>query len=97
MLREALASVVGGGWQIEVGLDSGGGASAAVAEAARPDSGRATPSVADQPPPRDEAADVDEESDEVHGSRRAGGDAEAAAIELLQTSLGARPIDAPGR
>jgi DNA polymerase-3 subunit gamma/tau len=38
---------------------------------------------------------VDEESDEVHGSQRSGGDAEAAAIELLQTSLGARPIDAP--
>jgi hypothetical protein len=37
---------------------------------------------------------VDEESDEVHGSQRSGGDAEAAAIELLQTSLGARPIDA---
>ncbi|HEY0167304.1 MAG TPA: DNA polymerase III subunit gamma and tau [Jatrophihabitans sp.] len=47
-----------------------------------------------QPPAVDDDG-VDEESDEVHGSRRAGGDAEAAALELLQTSLGARPIDAP--
>jgi hypothetical protein len=59
------------------------------ARAARPEPAAASPSpVADND-------GVDEESDEVHGSQRAGGDAEAAAIELLQTSLGARPIDAP--
>ncbi|MDQ1720529.1 MAG: polymerase subunit gamma/tau [Pseudonocardiales bacterium] len=59
------------------------------ARAARPEPAAALPSpVADND-------GVDEESDEVHGSQRAGGDAEAAAIELLQTSLGARPIDAP--
>ncbi|HEV2887223.1 MAG TPA: hypothetical protein VGX49_09960, partial [Jatrophihabitans sp.] len=55
----------------------------------------ARPEPADQPPaPVADDDGVDEESDEVHGSPRAGGDAEAAAIELLQTSLGARPIDA---
>ena len=67
--------------------------------AARPERGSrpAQPPV-DQPavdqPPVAENDGVDEESDEVHGSQRSGGDAEAAAIELLQTSLGARPIDA---
>ncbi|HEX8767649.1 MAG TPA: DNA polymerase III subunit gamma/tau, partial [Jatrophihabitans sp.] len=58
---------------------------------------RPAPAVpADQPPPAPVVDDdgVDEEADEVHGSQRAGGDAEAAAMELLQTSLGARPIDA---
>jgi DNA polymerase-3 subunit gamma/tau len=38
VLREALAAVVGGGWQIEVGLDSGG---PAVAEAAPTEAPRA--------------------------------------------------------
>jgi DNA polymerase-3 subunit gamma/tau len=53
------------------------------------------PEPGDQPPPAPVADDdgVDEDSDEIHGARR--GDAEAAAMELLQTSLGARPIDAP--
>ncbi len=46
------------------------------------------------PPPVAEDDGVDEEADEVHSSRRSGGDAEAAAMELLQNSLGARPIDA---
>ncbi|HEX8079270.1 MAG TPA: DNA polymerase III subunit gamma and tau [Jatrophihabitans sp.] len=69
-------------------------------KAARPERGSrpAQPPV-DQPPadqpPVAENDGVDEESDEVRGSQRSGGDAEAAAIELLQTSLGARPIDAP--
>ena len=57
------------------------------ARAARPE-----PTV---PAPVTDDDGVDEDADEVHGSNRAGGDAEAAAIELLQTSLGARPIDAP--
>ena len=66
---------------------------------ARPASARAGRPAghhAGRPPPAPVAEDdgVDEDSDEVHSSRRAGGDAEAAAIELLQTSLGARPIDA---
>jgi len=46
------------------------------------------------PPPVAEDDGVDEEADAVHSSRRTGGDAEAAALELLQSSLGARPIDA---
>ena len=56
---------------------------------------RETP--ADPPPPAPEVPEddgVDEESDAVHSSQRSGGDAEAAALELLQSSLGARPIDA---
>lgn len=55
---------------------------------------RPAPAEPATPAPVAENDGVDEDSDEVHGSQRAGGDAEAAAIELLQTSLGARPIDA---
>ena len=43
-------------------------------------------------PPRDDDG-VDEDLDEVSGQNRAGVDPEAAAIALLQNSLGARPID----
>jgi len=53
--------------------------------------------AAEPPPAAPEVPEddgVDEESDAVHSSQRSGGDAEAAALELLQTSLGARPIDA---
>ena len=60
------------------------------ARAARPPA----PDPAPPPPPVAEDDGVDEEADEVHSSRRSGGDAEAAAMELLQNSLGARPIDA---
>ena len=63
-------------------------------EPVRPEPARAEP--VDQPPPEPVAEDdgVDEESDAVHRSQHSGGDAEAAAMQLLQTSLGARPIDA---
>jgi DNA polymerase-3 subunit gamma/tau len=90
VLRDALAAVVGGGWQIEVGTDSApapSGRAAASADSARPA----------EPPPaparRDDSDGVDEESDVVEGSERNGADPEAAAIALLQNSLGARPID----
>jgi DNA polymerase-3 subunit gamma/tau len=86
VLRAALGDVVGGGWTIEVGVDSG-----PVAEPPR-SSGRpveATPPVAQT----DEADDVDEESDEVSGSRRSGPDPETAAMALLQNGLGARPLE----
>ena len=116
VLREALAAVVGGGWQIEVGLDSGTPATGPVNAAPPPDEpppdtdpepapraarmprperpARPEPAAAPPAPVADNDG-VDEDSDVVHSSARAGGDAEAAAIELIQTSLGARPIDAP--
>ena len=109
VLREVLQSVVFGHWKLTVTAAGPVNGSAAVPaeeppadpepepapRAARP-ARPARPEPA-APPPRAVADDdgVDEDSDEVHGSQRAGGDAEAAAIELLQTSLGARPIDAP--
>jgi DNA polymerase-3 subunit gamma/tau len=86
VLRAALGDVVGGGWTIEVGVDSG-----PVAEPSRA-SGRPIESA----PPvvqADEADDVDEESDEVSGSRRSGPDPETAAMALLQNGLGARPLE----
>jgi DNA polymerase-3 subunit gamma/tau len=88
VLREALSSVVGGGWQIDIGADAG---SAPTLTPATP----ATPSTpAPQPrPTRSESDGVDEESDAVEASGRDGGDPEAAAISLLQNSLGARPIE----
>jgi len=89
VLRESLAAVVGGGWTIEVITENGQAAS-------RP----TTPSPAaapasTQPPPVDEADEVDEETDAVSGPGETGGDAEAAAIALLQNGLGARPIERP--
>jgi len=90
VLRDALAAVVGGGWQIEVGTDSvptPSGRAAMSADSTRP--AQPTPTHAR----RDDFDGVDEESDEVEGSERNGADPEAAAIALLQNSLGARPID----
>jgi len=84
VLREALAAVVGGGWQIEVASDG----KPAVA-AGQPAASASRPSA----PPPNEADEVDEESDVVSDPDRAGGDAEAAAIALLQSSLGARRIE----
>jgi len=153
VLREALAAVVGGGWQIEVGMDSGGAGTAAgssgtgssgtgssgtgSSDATSPDatspdtassgtgssgtgssdaaspgtgssgtgssgtgsSGTASPAPARPQVPAAAAAlendGVDEESDEVHGFQRAGGDAEAAAVQLVQSALGGRPINPP--
>jgi DNA polymerase III subunit gamma/tau len=86
VLQAALGDVVGGGWTIEVGVDSG-----PAAEQPR-SNGRPTGSV----PPvvqADEADDVDEESDEVSGSRGSGPDPETAAMALLQNGLGARPLE----
>jgi DNA polymerase-3 subunit gamma/tau len=90
VLRDALAAVVGGGWQIKVGSDSPTAPSArtrAPASATRP------AESAPMPPRSDDSDGVDEESDEVEGSERNGADPEAAAIALLQNNLGARPID----
>ncbi|HST48619.1 MAG TPA: hypothetical protein VLJ82_12285, partial [Jatrophihabitans sp.] len=110
VLREVLQSVVFGQWQLSVSSAAPGNGAAAppVNEPPEPDyepppraerparaSRPAAPDPAPPPPPPAPEDDgVDEEADEVHSSRRSGGDAEAAAIELLQTSLGARPIDA---
>ncbi|HEX8304357.1 MAG TPA: DNA polymerase III subunit gamma and tau [Jatrophihabitans sp.] len=110
VLREVLQSVVFGHWRLVISSAAPANSAAAplpdeppadpepepAPRAARPTrQPRPAPAApVEQPPPVIDDDGVDEESDEVHGSKRAGGDAEAAAMELLQTSLGARPIDA---
>ncbi|MDQ2836605.1 MAG: DNA polymerase III subunit gamma and tau [Actinomycetota bacterium] len=104
VLREALQSVVAGNWQLtirpapsNVAPDARAAADAPPAtspRASRP--ARATPAERPAPEPPVDDDGVDEEGDEVSGlSQRAGGDPEAAAIALLQNSLGARPIEGP--
>jgi DNA polymerase-3 subunit gamma/tau len=120
LLRDALTSVVGGGWQVEVSpvastpagqpdvlssteaspSDGGqpgdgpaeqpeGARSARPVRPTRPPVGeRAIPA---EPPPEDYG--VDEESDAREGHGRGSVDPEAAAMELLKSSLGARPMD----
>jgi DNA polymerase-3 subunit gamma/tau len=89
VLREALSAVVGGGWTVEVGAD--GGPPVASSPAGRSPAG--PPSAPPGPPPVDEADEVDEEADPVSDPGTSGGDAEAAALALLQNGLGARPIE----
>jgi DNA polymerase-3 subunit gamma/tau len=92
VLRDALGAVVGGGWQIEVGTGTAGGSTANTRPqptAARP----AETAPADAPQVRDESDGVDEDGDAIEASERSGADPEAAAIALLQDSLGARPLD----
>jgi DNA polymerase-3 subunit gamma/tau len=86
VLRESLAAVVGGGWTVEVTAE---GAQAA----GRPVPPAQPPASVPSPPPVDEADEVDEETDVVSDAGGTGGDAEAAAIALLQNGLGARPIE----
>jgi hypothetical protein len=88
VVRDALAAVVGGGWQIEVGNDGTSGT------AGRGGTPASQPGVA-EPSSNAVAPDdgVDEDSDAVEGTARNGADPEAAAIALLQDSLGARPIE----
>jgi DNA polymerase III subunit gamma/tau len=89
VLRESLAAVVGGGWTVEVTADG-----APAAGRAAPPSPATPPAPVPSPPPVvDEADEVDEETDAVSEAAGAGGDAEAAAIALLQNGLGARPIE----
>jgi DNA polymerase III subunit gamma/tau len=90
VLRESLAAVVGGGWTVEVTAD-GGPVVTGSAPASTPRSASAAPSSV--PEPADEADEVDEEADVVSDTGTSRGDAEAAAIALLQNSLGARPIE----
>jgi DNA polymerase-3 subunit gamma/tau len=108
VLREVLQSVVFGHWRLTISSapPANGGPTpppeeppaetepepsprARAARQARP--AQAEPVEPPAPVINDDG--VDEVSDEVHRSQRSG-DAEAAAMELLQTSLGARPIDA---
>ena len=95
VLREALADVVGGGWTIQV--STGGAPGASPAAAPRSSSPDPRPAAAEPPPPPappvDEAYEVDEESDVISKGDPTAGDAEAAALALLQNSLGARPIE----
>jgi DNA polymerase-3 subunit gamma/tau len=88
VLRESLGAVVGGGWQIEIGADAGS------APTLSPAASATTSAPAPKPAPtRSESDGVDEDSDTIEASERDGGDPEAAAITLLQNSLGARPIE----
>ena len=89
VLRESLAAVVGGGWTVEVSADGGPSAGSAPASTPR----TASPPPASVPAPVDEADEVDEEADVVSDTGASRVDAEAAAIALLQDSLGARPIE----
>jgi DNA polymerase-3 subunit gamma/tau len=100
VLRDALGAVIGGGWTIEIGTDAAG-SSAPSGPAEAPDSGggpvewtRPAAPVRPAPvtAPREDDG-VDEDGDEVHGQQRDGADPEAAAIQLLQNSLGARPLE----
>ncbi|MGI8667214.1 MAG: DNA polymerase III subunit gamma and tau [Jatrophihabitans sp.] len=87
VLRESLAAVVGGGWQLEVVVDAGPGGSPASAAVARP-TAPAPPMVPD------EADEVDEDGDEISAGRGgSAGDPEAVAMALLQNGLGARQIE----
>jgi DNA polymerase-3 subunit gamma/tau len=93
VLRDSLAAVIGGGWQIEVVVDQGP-AGMAPAAAVPPTNGRSGPAQAPPQPVDDDG--VDEDGDEVSGLAGIGGDPEAVAIALLQDSLGARPIEGNG-
>lgn len=92
VLRESLAAVIGGGWQIAVVVDQGP-AGMAPAAAVPPTNGKPVPNPTPPVPTDDDG--VDEDSDEVSGLAGIGGDPEAVAIALLQDSLGARPMDRP--
>ena len=92
VLRESLAAVIGGGWQIAVVVDQGP-AGMAPAAAVAPTNGRPIPNPTPPAPSDDDG--VDEDSDEVSGLAGIGGDPEAVAIALLQDSLGARRLEGP--
>ena len=90
VLRESLAAVVGGGWTVEVSADGGPSVTGSAPASTPRSASAAPPSV---PAPADEADEVDEEADAVSDTGASRVDAEAAAIALLQNSLGARPIE----
>jgi DNA polymerase-3 subunit gamma/tau len=92
VLRESLAAVIGGGWQIAVVVDQGP-AGMAPAAAVPPTNGKPVPNPTPPVPSDDDG--VDEDSDEVSGLAGIGGDPEAVAIALLQDSLGARRLEGP--
>ncbi len=92
VLRESLAAVIGGGWQIAVVVDHGP-VGMAPAAAVPPTNGKPTPNPTPPAPADDDG--VDEDSDEVSGLAGIGGDPEAVAIALLQESLGAKRLEGP--
>ena len=92
VLRESLAAVIGGGWQIAVVIDQGP-AGMAPAAAVPPTNGKPAPPPAPPAPVDDDG--VDEDSDEVSGLAGIGGDPEAVAMALLQDGLGARRLEGP--
>lgn len=95
VLRDALGAVVGGGWKIEIVADETPEAARSMPQSSsRGTDGPGRNPAPQAPAPPSEADEVDEESDEFHRTDRSGGDAEAAAIALLQSSLGARPMEA---
>lgn len=85
LLRDALTSVVGGSWTVSVELT--GGAIEATAPPTPVEPGSRGSVIASEPDPRDDSEPeppVDESSS---------GDPEADALSLLQSALGARPIE----
>ncbi len=103
VLRDALTAVVGGGWRIEVTATAAAEQRPSLVEPepveppparerpTRPV--RAVPNAAPPGPPPAEDDGVDEAGDAVEGSGPGAMDPESAAMELLQSQLGARPIE----
>ncbi len=79
LIGDAFSKVVGGSWRVVIAPANGGA----------PRSGQqrpAAPDAAAQPDPRDD-------SDDAGTAARSGADPEAEALRLLETTLGARPVD----
>jgi DNA polymerase-3 subunit gamma/tau len=92
LLRTALTSIVGGTWQVSVGIEGGGPANRPPAAPQSAQSAAPTPAASrpvEEPDPRDDTDPVDSPD-----AQRV--DPEAQALSLLQSTLGARPLDEAG-
>jgi DNA polymerase-3 subunit gamma/tau len=89
VLRTALTSIVGGSWQVGVEVDGAPVNRPPAATAATPAPSPAPSRAVEEPDPRD-----DTEPDDSPDAQRV--DPEAQALSLLQSTLGARPLDEAG-
>jgi DNA polymerase-3 subunit gamma/tau len=89
VLRTALTSIVGGSWQVGVEVDGAPANRPPAATAATPAPSPAPSRAVEEPDPRD-----DTEPDDSPDAQRV--DPEAQALSLLQSTLGARPLDEAG-
>jgi DNA polymerase-3 subunit gamma/tau len=84
VLRRALSSIVGGNWRVEVGTSGSSAAPPPASAPAQPS--RPAPPPVEEPDPRDDTEPLDSpDAPRV--------DPEAEALSLLQSTLGARPLD----